>query len=90
MVELVDTVALEAAGLMPCGFETRHRYSTNQYHYGAYWEKYPMAKKKSGDSTSSLAGKILSGSKKATQTDAKKLAASVLSQDEVKGPRKKS
>lgn len=48
-----------------------------------------MGKKKSGDTTSSLAGKILSGSKKPTVADAKKLAASVLSQDEVKGPRKK-
>lgn len=48
-----------------------------------------MAKKQSGNTTSSLAAKILSGSKKATQTDAKKLAASVLSQDETKGKRKK-
>lgn len=48
-----------------------------------------MPKKQSGDTTSSLAAKILSGSKKATQTDAKKLAASVLSQDETKGRRKK-
>lgn len=47
-----------------------------------------MAKKQSGDSTSSLAAKILSGSKKATQAEIKKLAASVLSQDEKKGPRK--
>jgi hypothetical protein len=44
-----------------------------------------MAKKQSSSSTSSLAGKILSGGKKATQADAKKLAASVLSQDEKKG-----
>tara|TARA_R100000935_G_scaffold24158_1_gene43629 strand:- start:137 stop:298 length:162 start_codon:yes stop_codon:yes gene_type:complete len=42
-------------------------------------------RKQSSSKTSSLAGKILSGSKKATQTDAKKLAASVLSQDETKG-----
>jgi len=48
-----------------------------------------MAKKQSGNKTASLAGKILSGSKKATPTDAKKLAASVLSQDETKGRRKK-
>ena len=48
-----------------------------------------MPKKQSGNKTSSLAGKILSGSKKATQADAKKLAASVLSQDETKGRRKK-
>ncbi len=46
-----------------------------------------MAKKQSGNKTSSLAGKILSGNKKATQSDAKKLAASVLSQDEKKGKR---
>jgi hypothetical protein len=48
-----------------------------------------MATKQSTDKTSSLAGKILSGSKKATQKDAKSLAASVLSQDEKKGARKK-
>ena len=48
-----------------------------------------MATKRSTDKTSSLAGKILSGSKKATQKDAKSLAASVLSQDEKKGSRKK-
>ena len=48
-----------------------------------------MPKKRSGNSTSSLAGKILSGSKKPTQADARKLAASVLSQDETKGRRKK-
>jgi hypothetical protein len=34
---------------------------------------------------STLAGKILPGEKKATQADVKKLAASVLSQDEKKG-----
>ena len=44
-----------------------------------------MAKKQSGDTTSTLASKILSGSKKATDKDAKTLAASVLSQDEKKG-----
>jgi hypothetical protein len=44
-----------------------------------------MAKKQSSSTTSTLASKILSGDKKATQTDAKKLAASVLSQDEKKG-----
>lgn len=48
-----------------------------------------MAKKETGNKTSSLAGRILSGSKKATQTDARKLAASVLSQDETRGRRKK-
>lgn len=46
-----------------------------------------MAKKQSGNSASSLAAKILSGKKKPTATDAKKLAASVLSQDEKKGKR---
>ncbi len=44
-----------------------------------------MAKKQSSPSTSTLAAKILNGSKKPTQADAKKLAASVLSQDEKKG-----
>ena len=47
-----------------------------------------MAKKQTGDKTSSLASKVLSGSKKATQKDAKTLAASVLGQDEKKGKRK--
>lgn len=46
-----------------------------------------MAKKQSSSSTSSLAAKILNGSKKASPADAKKLAASVLSQDEKKGNR---
>ncbi|MFF0949368.1 hypothetical protein ACFYE9_17350 [Rhizobium leguminosarum] len=44
-----------------------------------------MAKKQSSSSTSTLAAKILNGSKQPTATDAKKLAASVLSQDEKKG-----
>lgn len=44
-----------------------------------------MAKKQSSSSVSSLAGKVLSGAKKPTASDAKKLAASVLSQDEKKG-----
>jgi hypothetical protein len=47
-----------------------------------------MAKKQSGNSTSSLAGKVLSGGKKPTQSEVKKLAASVLAQDEKKGKRK--
>jgi len=47
-----------------------------------------MTKKQSGNKTSTLAAKILNGSKKATQADAKKLAASVLSQDETKGKRR--
>lgn len=44
-----------------------------------------MAKKQSSSSTSTLASKVLSGAKKATAADSKKLAASVLSQDEKKG-----
>lgn len=47
-----------------------------------------MPKKQSSDKVSSLAAKVLSGSKKATPKDAKTLAASVLSQDEKKGKRK--
>lgn len=43
-----------------------------------------MAKKQSSQTTSSIAGKVLAG-KKATPTEVKKLAASVLSQDEKKG-----
>ena len=48
-----------------------------------------MTKKQSSDKMSTLAAKVLSGTKKATQTDAKKLAASVLGQDEKKGKRAK-
>lgn len=44
-----------------------------------------MPKKQSSPPISTLASRVLSGDKKATQTDAKKLAASVLSQDEKKG-----
>lgn len=44
-----------------------------------------MAKKQSSSSVSSLASKVLSGTKKPTAADSKKLAASVLSQDEKKG-----
>ncbi len=47
-----------------------------------------MPKKQSSSKTSTLAGKVLAG-KKATQADAKKLAASVLSQDETKGQKKR-
>jgi hypothetical protein len=43
-----------------------------------------MAKKQSSSSVSSIAGKVLGG-KAPTKTEAKKLAASVLSQDEKKG-----
>lgn len=48
-----------------------------------------VAKKQSGDKASTLASKILSGQKKASSADSKKLAASVLSQDEKKGKREK-
>lgn len=44
-----------------------------------------MATKQSSSGVSTLASKVLSGAKKPTQSDAKKLAASVLSQDEKKG-----
>jgi len=44
-----------------------------------------MATKQSSPKTSTLASKVLSGSRKPTIADAKKLAASVLSQDEKKG-----
>lgn len=46
-----------------------------------------MAKKQSGDKASSIAGKVLAG-KPATRTEQKTLAASVLGQDEKKGPKK--
>ena len=46
-----------------------------------------MAKKQSSSSVSSLASKVLSGAKPPTSADAKRLAASVLSQDEKKGNR---
>ena len=53
-----------------------------------------MAAKKGGgkassDKMSTLASKVLSGEKKATPADAKKLAGSVLAQDPKKGPRGK-
>ena len=44
-----------------------------------------MAKKQSSSKVSTLASKVLSGARKPTIADAKKLAASVLSQDEKKG-----
>jgi len=47
-----------------------------------------MVKKQSSPKISTLASKVLSGAKKATPADAKKLAASVLSQDEKKGNRR--
>jgi hypothetical protein len=51
--------------------------------------KKPAPRKQSTPPLSTLASKVLSGEKKATQGDAKKLAASVLSQDEKKGQSKK-
>jgi len=48
-----------------------------------------MPKKQSSSSVSTLASKVLSGDKKPTTADAKKLAASVLSQDERKGQGKR-
>ena len=44
--------------------------------------------KETSDELSKLAAEILSGSRVATQEDAKKLAGSVLSQDETKGRRR--
>jgi hypothetical protein len=44
-----------------------------------------MTKKQSSPPLSTLASKVLSGAKKATPADVKRLAASVLSQDEKKG-----
>lgn len=44
-----------------------------------------MATKQTSSKVSTLAAKVLSGAKTATQSDAKKLAGSVLSQDEKKG-----
>lgn len=47
-----------------------------------------MAKKQSGDKPSSIASKVLRGGTP-TRKEVKSLAASVLSQDEKKGPRGK-
>lgn len=47
-----------------------------------------MAKKETGNKTSTLASQVLSGTKKPTASEVKTLAASVLSQDETKGKRK--
>lgn len=44
-----------------------------------------MPKKQTSSPISSLASKVLSGTKRPTATDAKRLAESVLSQDEKKG-----
>ena len=48
-----------------------------------------MPKKQSSSSVSTLASKVLAGQKKPTAAEAKKLAASVLSQDETKGQKRK-
>ena len=47
-----------------------------------------MAKKQSGDKTSTLASKVMLGQKKPTAKESRQLAASVLGQDEKKGKRK--
>jgi hypothetical protein len=47
-----------------------------------------MGKKESSSKMSTLASKILSGVKKPTLSDSKKLAGSVMGQDEKKGQRK--
>ncbi len=49
-----------------------------------------MAKKQSSSTTSTLASKVLSGSIKPTPAQMRSLAASVLGQDEKKGPNKRS
>lgn len=46
-----------------------------------------MVKKQSSSKVSSLASRVLSGQKKPTAAEARRLAASVLSQDEKKGNR---
>lgn len=46
-----------------------------------------MPKKQSSSKISTLASKVLSGDKKPSLAESKKLAASVLSQDEKKGQR---
>ena len=48
-----------------------------------------MVKKQSSPPISTMTSNVLSGQKKPTTADAKKLAASVLSQDEKKGQGKK-
>lgn len=47
-----------------------------------------MVRKQTSSKISTLASKVLSGSKKPTAAEIKKLAGSVLSQDEKKGQRK--
>lgn len=46
-----------------------------------------MAKKQSSSKVSTLASRVLSGQKKPTAAESRRLAASVLSQDEKKGNR---
>ena len=48
-----------------------------------------MAKKQSTPKVSTLASKVLSGTKRPTLGESKKLAASVLSQDEKSGQKKR-
>ncbi|WP_169400798.1 hypothetical protein [Thalassobaculum salexigens] len=48
-----------------------------------------MPKKQSSPKVSTLASKVLSGAKNPTPTETRRLAASVLSQDEKKGQGKK-
>lgn len=55
---------------------------------GAYRGNSAMAKKQSTPKVSTLASKVLSGDKKPTIAESKKLAASVLSQDEKKGQKR--
>lgn len=47
------------------------------------------SRKQSSDRAAALASAVLSGRKKATSRDAKRLAGSVLSQDEKKGKRRR-
>lgn len=51
--------------------------------------KKPSPRKQSTSPLSTLASKVMSGEKKPTLAEAKRLAASVLSQDEKKGQSKK-
>lgn len=97
VAEMVDALMSEVSSLWLCRFESCHQYILKPcsllhkrlfLQSGQIYRIKKMPKKQSGNNTSSLAGRILSGSKKATQGDAKKLAASVLSQDEKKGKRK--
>lgn len=48
-----------------------------------------MPKKQSSSRVSTLASKVLSGAKKPTPTESRRLAGSVLSQDETKGQGRK-